>query len=125
MTPRSNIPFMSFLLCYAFTRDIFSYQWLNGRLFTRGLIFRLDELGQTFVIRLVISLRSIKKGARRIIRLDELSRLLCDLNERTMVMNAAGLSENTLNFDFITKKATFQLGWKNWESIHYQFLYLK
>ena len=68
---------------------------------------------------------SIKKGARRIIRLDELSRLLCDLRERTMVMNAAGLSENTLNFDVITKKATFQLGWKNWESMYYQFLYLK
>ena len=43
----------------------------------------------------------------------------------SMVTNAACLSENTLNFDFITKKATFQLVWKNWESIYYQFLYLK
>ena len=36
-----------------------------------------------------------------------------------MIMNAAGQSENKLNFDFITKKVTFQLGWKNWESIYH------
>ena len=28
----------------------------NGRFYTRGRIIRLDELGQTFVIRLVIRL---------------------------------------------------------------------
>ena len=28
----------------------------NGRFYTRGHIFRLDELGQTFVVRLVIPL---------------------------------------------------------------------
>ena len=34
-----------------------------------SLIIRLDKLGQTFVVRLVIS--SIKTGTRRIMRLEE------------------------------------------------------
>ena len=44
-----------------------------GRLYTRGRVIRLDELGQTFLVRLVIRLSSVKTGTRRIIRLDELS----------------------------------------------------
>ena len=31
-------------------------QMANGRFYTRGRIIRLDELGQTFVMRLVIRL---------------------------------------------------------------------
>lgn len=45
---------------------------VNGRFYTRGHNVYLDELGQTFVIRLVIWL-IVKTGTRRIIRLDELS----------------------------------------------------
>ena len=41
--------------------------------YTRGRIMRLDELGQTFVIRLVIRVSSVKTGTRRIICPDELS----------------------------------------------------
>ena len=45
---------------------------MNGRLYTRGRVIRLDELGQTLLfVGLYVS--SIKTGARRIIRLDELS----------------------------------------------------
>ena len=44
-----------------------------GRFYTRGRIIRLDELGPTFVVRLVMRL---KTGTLRIIRLDELSLLM-------------------------------------------------
>ena len=46
---------------------------LNGRLYTRRRVIRLDKRGQTFVVRLVIRRYSIKAGARGIIRLDKLS----------------------------------------------------
>ena len=42
----------------------------NGRCYTIGPIIRLDELGQTFVIRLI---SSVKTCTRRIIRPEELS----------------------------------------------------
>ena len=48
-------------------------EMMNGRFYTRGRIIRLDELGQTFVVRLVIRLKSIKTSTRHIMRLDELS----------------------------------------------------
>ena len=42
--------------------------------YTRGRIIRLDELGQTLILLLdALCVSSIKKGTRRIIRLDELS----------------------------------------------------
>lgn len=42
---------------------------IYGHLYTRGRILRLDELGQIFVIRLVIRILyySVKTGTRRII----------------------------------------------------------
>ena len=43
-----------------------------GRFYTRGRIIRLDELGQTFIIRLVIQFVS-GTSTRRIIRQDDLS----------------------------------------------------
>ena len=46
-------------------------------------IIRLDELGQTFFLRL-LNMSNIKTGTRRIIRLDELSSLV-RLRRRTKV----------------------------------------
>ena len=45
-------------------------QWPS---YTRGRIILLNELGQTFVVRLVIRHGRIKTGPRRIIHVDELS----------------------------------------------------
>ena len=43
-----------------------------GLFYTRGRIIRLDELGQTFLVRLVMRMK-YKDGTRRVMRLDELS----------------------------------------------------
>ena len=62
--------------------------WLNGRFYTSGRIIRLDELGQTFVIRLVIRL-CVKTGTTRIIRPDKLSSVV-RLERRTTEDSSSG-----------------------------------
>ena len=56
---------LTFVVCLGF------FAVLNGILYTRGRIIRLDELGQTLIVRLVIRLQykdvlSIKMGTRHI-----------------------------------------------------------
>ena len=50
---------------------------ISDRLYTRGRIIGLDELGKTFVVRLVIRRYRIEPGTRRILRRDELSSVVC------------------------------------------------
>ena len=52
----------------------------NGRFYTRGRIIRLDELGQTLVVRLVIHLL-LKTGTRRIMHLEELTSVVRQTTE--------------------------------------------
>ena len=54
---------------------VYVQHFYRGRFYTRGRIIHLNELGQTFVVRLGYASRfldSVKTSTRRIIRLDEL-----------------------------------------------------